>query len=113
MVKRQGLLINSVAASLATILVGGCSKPPEVLISAPTTLAAGDNVADVDVTGHVKAALLQDESLKNADISVVTVKGDVRLTGVLQNQAQIDKSIGIARAADGPHSIHDELTLRK
>jgi hyperosmotically inducible periplasmic protein len=111
--KRPGFLLVSAAATLAAILVGGCSKQPEVAVSTPTTLAAGDNVADVEVTGHVKAALRQDESLKNADISVVTVKGDVRLTGVLQNQAQIDRAIGIARAADGAHSIHDELTLRK
>jgi hyperosmotically inducible protein len=113
MVKRPGFLLICAAASLAAIFVGGCSKPPEVTVSAPTTLAAADNIADADVTGHVKTGLLQDESLKNADIKVVTTKGDVRLTGVLDNQAQIDKAIVIARAADGAHSVHDELTLRK
>jgi hyperosmotically inducible protein len=61
----------------------------------------------------VKTALLQAELLKGADITVVTLKGDVRLTGVLDSQAQIDDAIRISRAAEGAHTIHDELTLKK
>ena len=64
------------------------------------------------MTEHVKTALLQNESLKGFDISVVTLKGDVRLIGVLDSQAQIDEAIKIARASDGAHTIHDELTIR-
>jgi osmotically-inducible protein OsmY len=61
----------------------------------------------------VKTALHQAELLKGADITVVTLKGDVRLTGVLDSQAQIDDAIRIARAAEGANTIHDELTLKK
>jgi osmotically-inducible protein OsmY len=70
-------------------------------------------VSDVDVTEHVKTALLQSESLKGFDIKVVTLKGDVRLMGMLDNQAQIDEALRIARASDGSHTIHDELTIKK
>lgn len=55
----------------------------------------------------------QTESLKGTDITVVTLKGDVRLTGVLDSQAQIDEALRIARAAEGAHTIHDELTVKK
>jgi osmotically-inducible protein OsmY len=97
------------AAILATtILAGGCNKAPEV-----TATQAADNVADIDVTSNVKRALLKDESLKDFDITVVTLKGDVRLIGELPNQAQIDQAIKIARASDGAHTIHDELTIKK
>ena len=65
------------------------------------------------MTQHVKTALLQNESLKGFDIAVVTLKGDVRLTGQLENQAQIDQVIKIARASESAHTIHDELTLKK
>ena len=67
----------------------------------------------INITEHVKTALQQAESLKGIDITVVTSKGDVRLTGVLDSQAQIDDAIRIARTADGAHTIHDELTLKK
>ncbi|OYU46813.1 MAG: hypothetical protein CFE44_00150, partial [Burkholderiales bacterium PBB4] len=58
----------------------------------------------MDVTEHVKTALHQTDSLKRFDITVVTLKGDVRLIGVLDSQAQIDETIKIARASDGAHT---------
>lgn len=93
--------------------LGGCSKLPEVSVASPSASSPAANVSDIDVTEHVKTALLQEESLKGLDITVVTSKGDVRLTGVLDTQAQIDDAIRIARAADGAHAIHDELTIRQ
>jgi len=58
-------------------------------------------------------ALQQNDSLKAFDIGVVTLKGDVRLSGMLDSQAQIDEALRIARAADGAHAVHDELTIKK
>lgn len=102
------------AAALAvTMLVCGCSKSPETTGAAPSGSVAASNVSDMDVTEHVKTALHQNESLKGFDISVVTLKGDVRLTGLLDTQAQIDEALKIARTADGAHTIHDELTIKK
>jgi osmotically-inducible protein OsmY len=97
-------------AVLAATLAGGCSKPTLPAADAGTSSAAV-NVSDIDVTEHVKTALRQAPSLKGTDITVVTSKGDVRLTGMLDNQAQIDDAVRIARAADGAHTIHDELTI--
>jgi osmotically-inducible protein OsmY len=90
----------------ATMVVGGCYKSPDATVSTPSASAAIGNVTDIDVTEHVKAALHQDQSLQGFDINVVTLNGDVRLTGVVDSQAQIDEVIRIARAADGAHSIH-------
>jgi hyperosmotically inducible periplasmic protein len=101
------------AAMVATIAVAACSKSPEANVAAPVTATATGNVSDMDVTEHVTTALRRNESLKGFDISVVTLKGDVRLTGVLNSQAQIDEAIKIARASDGAHTIHDELTIKK
>ena len=99
-------------AMAAMAVVGGCNKSPEEPATSPVASVAIGNVSDIDVTEHVKTALLQNESLKGFDISVVTLKGDVRLIGVLDSQAQIDEAIKIARASDGAHTIHDELTIR-
>jgi osmotically-inducible protein OsmY len=110
--KRTGLLLFA-AAIAATVVVGGCSKSPQATATTPAASAAVGNVSDIDVTEHVKAALNQNDSLKGFDINVVTLKGDVRLTGVLDSQAQINEAIKIARASDGAHSIHDELTIKK
>lgn len=104
----------AVAGALA---LGACSKTAEPSSAAapelPPTAASPANVSDLDVTEHVKTALQRDDALKGFDITVITLKGDVRLVGVLDSQAQIDEAIRVARAADGAHSIHDELTLKK
>lgn len=117
--KRAAILLGAIVATLATLGLGGCSKPPEPTVAgsaapaAPAASSATGNVADIDVKEHVTTALQQSEALKGFDITVVTLKGDVRLIGVLDTQTQIDEAIRIARAADGAHTIHDELTIKK
>jgi hyperosmotically inducible periplasmic protein len=103
----------SVATALALSGLGACGKPPAPAAASSAASSAAANVSDIDITEHVKTVLSQTESLKGFDITVVTLKGDVRLTGVLDNQSQIDETLRIARAADGTHAIHDELTLKK
>lgn len=110
--KRSGFLLFA-AAMAATMVVGGCRKSPEATATKPAASGVVGNVSDTDVTRYVKAALRQNESLKGFDITVVTLKGDVRLIGVLDSQGQIDEAIRIARASDGVHTIHDELTIKK
>jgi hyperosmotically inducible periplasmic protein len=110
---QHGQRLLSAAAALALFGLGACGKAPEPAAVNPPVSSATANVSDIDVTEHVKTVLSQTESLKGLDITVVTLKGDVRLTGVLDTQAQIDEALGIARAAEGVHTIHDELTLKK
>jgi osmotically-inducible protein OsmY len=102
------LLSGVVAIGLA-----GCNKASEGIVSLPVPPALNANVPDIEVTNHVKTALLSSEQLKNQDITVLTLKGDVKLIGVLDNQNQINEAIRIARDAEGAHTIHDELTIRK
>ena len=111
---RPGIRLVIAATAAMTILLGGCGKaPPEATETTPAAPAAAGNIADIDVTTNVKTALRQDTGIKGFDIGVETLKGDVRLVGVLDNQAQIDAAIKLARAAAGAHTIHDELTVKK
>jgi osmotically-inducible protein OsmY len=98
---------------LVGIFISGCSKseqkPP---LSIPSS-SVSVNVSDRDVNEHVKTALDQNDSLRRFDIQVITLKGDVRLVGSVETQEQIDEAQSIARAAEGTHSIHNELTIQK
>jgi osmotically-inducible protein OsmY len=89
---------------------GTSTSAADAASSSSTPVAAVD---DADVTTKVQTALLREPTLKSFDIKVVTLKGDVRLTGMVDTQAQIDEALRLARAADGVHSIHDELSLKK
>ena len=105
-------LLLAAAALLATVGLAGCSKPPASPVAASTAPTDGAQVSDIDVTEHVKTALLQSATLQGQEIAVSTLKGDVKLVGVLASRAQVDEAIRIARAAQGAHSIHDELTVK-
>jgi osmotically-inducible protein OsmY len=110
--------LMSVAAAL---LLVACSPretdmtagPAKGGMAASAPAASAAQVSDVDVSNHVKTALLQADLLKGTEIKVVTLNGDVRLTGVLDTQQQIDEALRLARAAGGAHTIHDELTLKR
>lgn len=97
-------------AGLLVMALAACGKTPPGPAQMPQDAA---NTSDVDVTTNVQTALLRDDQLKGLTITVVTLKGDVRLTGVVDSQSQIDRALVVARAADGMHTIHDELTLKK
>jgi osmotically-inducible protein OsmY len=108
------LVAIAIAASILTV---ACNKLPEPATSTTAPMSetpvAASSIPDVDVTEHVKMALLQNESLKGTDITVATTKGDVRLTGTVASQMQVDEAIKVARGADGTHAVHNELTIKQ
>jgi len=77
----------------------------------PSTM--GTKIDDATVTGRVKTALLADPDIKSFDISVLTFKGEVQLTGFVSNQGQIDQATQIARATEGASSVKNELSIQQ
>lgn len=106
------MLVAATLASLAMLASGGCSQAQESTGTAASS-ATGPELSDIDVTTKVKTALRQDDAVKSFDIAVYTTKGMVRLTGILDNQNQIDQAFTVTRAIAGVHSIHDELSLKQ
>ncbi len=78
---------------------------------AATTL--GNKVDDGIVTTRVKAALLADASVRSLDISVVTRKGEVQLSGFVDNLNQIDRAVEVARDVEGARSVSNEMSVKK
>ena len=110
--ERTGFFPSAAVLAAAT-LTGGCVKPPEAVAPMPAITAPPGDVSDIDVTEHVKTASHQSPSLQGFDIRVVTTNGDARLVGARASRVQVDEAIRIARAADGTHSVRDELTIKK
>jgi osmotically-inducible protein OsmY len=114
--KRPSLFFSIAIIAILTHQIGACSKvpePPSAAVAASAASAVAANVPDLEISSKVKSTLQQTDSLKAFDIGVETLKGDVRLTGVLDSQAQVDEAQRIARASEGVHSLHSELTVRK
>lgn len=104
---------RATAALALALLTGGCSPtlPEPRGAASPPVVTPAAEVSDADVTNHVTTALLSDGVLKAYPITVVTLNGDVRLTGTVNTQAQADSALEIARGAAGAHSLHNELVV--
>jgi hyperosmotically inducible protein len=81
------------------------------LKGAPSTV--GTKLDDTVITSSVKTALLADSGIKSFDISVLTFKGEVQLTGFVNNQGQIDQATRIARTTEGASSVKNELKIKQ
>ena len=72
----------------------------------------GSFMDDSTITAKVKAALVDNESIKSTDISVKTDKKVVTLSGFVQSQAQAEAAVAAAKAVEGVASVSDKLHVR-
>ncbi|MFO1389133.1 BON domain-containing protein [Cellvibrio sp.] len=73
---------------------------------------AGEYVDDTVITTKVKAAILQEPSLKVAEINVETFKGVVQLSGFVESQADINTAVRVASAVGGVKSVKNDMRLK-
>ena len=76
-------------------------------------LSVGNKVDDSIITTKVKSALLSDPDVKSIDIAVVTRKGEVQLSGFVDNQAQIDRAIEVTRTVEGVQGVVNQMSIKK
>lgn len=68
-------------------------------------------ISDKGITKKVEMAFKKDAVLNEFDLSVVTTDGEVKLTGTLDTQKQIDKAIKLAKEVIGTKEVVNELVL--
>ena len=88
-----------------TILAVGCA-------STPTKESTGQYVDDSVITAKVKAAVLNESTLKSSEISVETFKGIVQLSGFVSSQADINKAVQVAEGVGGVKSVKNAMTVK-
>jgi len=72
----------------------------------------GEFVDDSVITTKVKAAVLNEPTLKSAEINVETFKGVVQLSGFVSSQADISKAVEVARGVPGVKSVKNDMRLK-
>lgn len=72
----------------------------------------GNFMDDSAITAKVKAALVDNESIKSTDISVKTEKAVVTLSGFVESQAQAEAAVNAAKKVEGVSSVSDKLHVR-
>ena len=94
-------------ALTAAALLGvvGCS-------STPTRESTGQYVDDTAITTKVKAAILNEPTLKSSEINVETFKGQVQLSGFVSSQDRVQTAVAVARGVSGVVSVKDDMRLK-
>jgi hyperosmotically inducible protein len=80
--------------------------------STSTKEGTGEYVDDTVITTKVKAAILNEPTLKSAEINVETFKGVVQLSGFVSSQAAENKAVEVARTVGGVKSVKNDMRLK-
>lgn len=102
---KRAKLVIALFATIALAILGACS-------STPTQESTGQYLDDSVITTKVKAAILDEPTLKSAEINVETFKGVVQLSGFISSQASAARAIEIARGVTGVKSVKDDMRIK-
>ena len=105
MMNRLGNYVSPLFAAVALVSMVGCA-------STPTHEGTGEYVDDTVITTKVKTAILNEPTLKVAEINVETFKGVVQLSGFVSSQAAATKAVGVARDVGGVKSVKNDMQIK-
>lgn len=113
------------AIVLGSVLASGSVLAQESLLNQATSVADSTGAKidssmkkvdsymdDSATTAKVKSALVEDNTIKSTDISVVTEKGVVTLSGFVSSQAQAERAVAAAGKVEGVKSVSDKLHVK-
>ena len=106
------LVLNVALASLLAVFLVACNKPAETTGMPASSTTVGTEIDDSMVTTNVKSALLSDPDIKSFDFKVETRKGEVMLSGFVDNMAQLERATAVTRAVSGVKSIQNNVSLK-
>lgn len=72
----------------------------------------GEYIDDSVITTKVKAAVLNEPTLKSTEVNVETYKGVVQLSGFVNSEADIAKAADVARTVKGVASVKNDMHLK-
>ena len=96
---------TTILAAAAMALTLGCA-------STAKTEGTGEYIDDTVITTKVKAAILNEPTLKSAEVNVETFKGVVQLSGFVSSQANADKAVMVSKAVGGVKSVKNDMRIK-
>lgn len=85
--------------------------PPVTQNSSDTSV--GTSLDDSVITTKVKSAFLADDNVKGLDIGVDTRKGEVYLSGLIDDKTQLERAVQIASNIEGVKNVVNKMSVKK
>ncbi|MGZ8250790.1 MAG: BON domain-containing protein [Methylophilaceae bacterium] len=97
--------IASIILALTMVTMLGCASTAQ-------KEGTGEYIDDSVITTKVKAAVLNEDTLKSSEINVETFKGVVQLSGFVNSDADIKKAVEVTRKVKGVTSVKNDMRLK-
>lgn len=104
-IKQLTKYFSALFLALTLTAVVGCA-------STSTQEGTGEYIDDSVITTKVKAAILNEPTLKVAEINVETFKGVVQLGGFVSSPVGINKAVDMARGVAGVKSAKNDMRIK-
>jgi len=111
-IDRKFMFLGVTLAAATLLLAAGCGDRQDPTQAAVATTTVGTEIDDTVLTAKVKSALFADTEIKSFDLKVETRKGEVQLSGFVDNQAQVERAIAATRAVEGVKGVENGITLK-
>jgi len=104
---------NMRGRNTAALVLAGLMTTTLIACSATSTRpSTGQMLDDSVVTAKVKAALIQDPVTKAHQINVETFKGEVQLSGFVDDNEARTRALQVARDIEGVKNVTDAMEVR-
>src|SRR5512139_4097249 len=103
--KQIGKYLSAFFLAFALVSVVGCAGTPK-------TEGTGEYVDDTVITTKVKAAILDEPTLKSAEVNVETFKGVVQLSGFVSSHDAEVKAVAVAGKVGGVKSVKNDMRVK-
>ncbi len=103
--KHLGKYLSALFMAVMLVTIVGCA-------STSKQDGTGEYVDDSIITAKVKAAILNEPTLKSVEINVETFKGAVQLSGFVSSQAAINKAVDVTRHISGVKSVKNDMRIK-
>lgn len=103
--KQLGKYLSAVFLAVMLVTAAGCA-------STSKQEGTGEFIDDTVITTKVKAAILNEPTLKVTEINVETFKGVVQLTGFVSSQTAINKAVDVTRRVKGVTSVKNDMRIK-
>jgi osmotically-inducible protein OsmY len=94
--------VSAIFMAIALVMSAGCA-------STPKQESTGEYMEDSVITARVKSAILNEKSLKSAEINVETFKGSVQLSGFVNSNEDMGTAVEVTRKVLGVKSVKNDM----
>lgn len=102
---KQTKIFSAFILMFMTVVFLGCA-------STAKHEGTGEYIDDTVITTKVKAAILEEPTLKSSEINVETFKGIVQLSGFVTSETNINKAVEVSRRISGVKSVTNSMRIK-